>query len=119
MGFFKKEKKKNAVIVKTITQVLDKEIKEENEKIEKYQKLIPILHKFVSEYKRYFNGYAHIYGDSVQLQFKKDYHEYPDGFFALADKLGLNVEPCCDNGGWGYSINTEYHRSFNVKAKSK
>jgi len=116
MGLFKK--KKNAVIVKTFLQALNHEMKIEDDRIVNYQRLKSKLPKFLTAYQKYFNNYAHIYGDTIQLQFKKDYEDYPDGFFALADKLGLNIEPCCTSGGFGFDY-ADYYRSFNVKVKSK
>ena len=57
------------------------------------------------------------HGDTIQIKFNKDFDydtDFPDGFFALADKLGLNIEPICNSG---YS--SEHGKRFNVRAKSK
>ncbi len=42
-------------------------------------------------------------------------NKYPDGFFAFADKLGLNVEPIC---GSGYGSRND-NRQIIVRAKVK
>lgn len=123
MGLFSRKEKKNAVIVRTFTQSLNEEIKKEDTKIASYERLKPRLAEFIKEYKHYFTNDVTIYGDLVQIQFNKKFtygSQYPDGFYALADKLGLNIEPNCGGGyygglgGGGASIS-----SFNVRAKSK
>jgi len=113
MGLFRKKKK--AVIVKTVTQTLNQEIKKHNNLIGNYNRLVPRLNKFVAQYKHHLSAHAYINDDAITLHFTKDFTEYPDGFFALADKLGLNIEPICMNT---YSYGSA-EKSFIVRAKAK
>jgi len=114
------KKKKNAVIVKTFTQSLNEELKKEDTKIANYKRLKPRLVDFVSRYKQCFTSYVNIYGDQVTIHLKDNVKEYPDGFYALADKLGLNIEPICGSGYTASTYGTStYERGFVARAKSK
>jgi len=114
MGLFRK-KKKNAVIVKTITQVLNESIKEHSTLVEELERMKPRLSKFVAGYRGYLSTYRYVHSTGITLSLKKGITDYPDGFFALADKLGLNIEPNC---GSTYS-SFDRQKSFVVRAKSK
>ena len=115
MGLFRKKKK--AVIKKSFINALNEVLAKEDTKISNYLKLKPRLSKFVAVYKYKFDPYVYAHGDTIQIKFNKDFDystDYPDGFFALADKLGLNIEPICNSG---YSADNG--KRFNVRAKSK
>ena len=115
MGLFRKKKK--AVIVKTFITALNNELAKEDKKIADYQRLKLRLPKFVAVYKRHFDTYIYVHADAIRIKFNEDFDygtDFPDGFFALADKLGLNIEPICNSG---YS--SEHGKRFNVRAKSK
>lgn len=115
MGLFRKKKK--AVIVKTFINELNKVLATEDKRIADYQRLKLRLTKFVVVYKKHFDNYIYVRGNAVQIKFKEDFDygtDFPDGFFALADKLGLNIEPICNSG---YS--SEHGKRFNVRAKTK
>ena len=115
MGLFRRKKK--AVIKKTFIHALNEVLAKEDTRISNYLKLKPRLTKFVSAYKQYFGTYIYVHSDAIQIKFNKEFDygtDFPDGFFALADKLGLNIEPLCNSG---YS--SDHGKSFNVRAKSK
>jgi len=95
MGLFTRKKKKNAVVVKTITQVLNEKIKEHSIFVENLERMKPRLNKFVAEYKAYLSAYKYVHETGITLCLKKGIGSYPDGFFASADRLGLNIEPSC------------------------
>ena len=115
MGLFRKKKK--AIITKTFTHALNEVLAKEDKRIANYQRMKLRLTKFVSAYKQCFGTYIYVHTDAIQIKFNKDFDygtDFPDGFFALADKLGLNIEPICNSG---YS--SDHGKSFNVRAKSK
>lgn len=115
MGLFRKKKK--AVVVKTFTSALNEVLAKEDTRISNYLKLKPRLAKFVAIYKQHFGTYIYIHSEAIQIKFNKNFtygDDFPDGFFALADKLGLNIEPLCNSG---YS--SEHGKSFNIRAKVK
>ena len=115
MGLFRKKKK--AVIKKSFINALNEVLAKEDTKISDYLRMKPRLNKFVAVYKQYFDTYIYAHSDCVQIKFNKDFDygtDFPDGFFALADKLGLNIEPICNSG---YS--SDHGKRFNVRAKSK
>jgi len=76
--------------------------------------LKPRLNKFIAQYKKQLSTYNYIHSSGVTLHLAKGIKTYPDGFYAFADKLGLNVLPIC---GSRYSYDEE--PSFVVSAKSK
>ena len=112
MGFFRK-KKKAVVVEKTPIQKLNDEIKTHTATVDKLERLKPRLNKLVEHYKKQLDPYSRVYESGVTLSFLKEIGNYPDGFYAFADKLGLNVEPSCSR----YYSNEE--KSFVVRAKSK
>ena len=110
MGLFKKRK---ARIVETLSINLGNEIEKHDTEIANYQRMKKNIHKFINAYKEQLTRSAYIHGDSVTLHLKEDYYSvYPDGFFALADKLGLNIEPICSS-----SWSSANERSISVRAK--
>ncbi len=115
MGLFRKKKK--AVIKKTFIIALTEVLAKEDTRISNYLKLKPRLNKFVAVYKQHFDTYIYIHSEAIQIKFNKDFtygDDFPDGFFALADKLGLNIEPLCNSG---YS--SDHGKSFNIRAKTQ
>ena len=111
MGLFRK--KKAVIVEKTATQKLNEEIKTHTTVIDSIERLKPRLNKLIAHYKKQLQSHTHVYGGGVTLTFIKG-NGYPDGFYAFADKLGLNIEPIC---GSTYSYSEE--KSFVVRAKSK
>jgi len=112
MGLFRK--KKAVVVPKTAIQKLDEEIKINTNAVDSLERLKPRLSKLITHYKKQLDSDSHVYGIGVTLNFAKGFTKYPDGFYAFADKLGLNIEPRC---GSTYSYSPE--PSFTVRAKSK
>jgi len=114
MGFFRKKKAK--VVEKTATQKLNEEIKNHAIKIENLERLKPRLNKLIIHYKKQLHKSSRQYvsDNGMTLTFAKGYEGYPDGFFAFADKTGLDIEPLCASR---YSYEVE--SSFIVKAKEK
>lgn len=113
MGLFKK-KKKAVVVEKTPIQKLNEEIRINTNAVDSLERLKPRLNKLITHYKKHLDSNSHVYGIGVTLRFAKGFTKYPDGFYAFADKLGLNIEPVC---GSTYSYSPE--PSFIVRAKSK
>ena len=112
MGLFGKKKK--ATIVPTLTVNLIKVIKEHDKEVENYQRMKINIQKFVTKFKHDLGVDASINGDKLTLYLRKEYYDsYPDQFFAMADKLGLTVEPYCTSG---YSSD---ERSFIIRVKNK
>ncbi len=110
MGLFKRKAK----TVETLSINLGKELKKHDTEVENYQRMKKNIHKFISTYKSQLTTSAYIHGDSVTLHLKRDYYSaYPDGFFALAEKLGLNIEPHCSSG-----YDSSMERSISVRAKN-
>ncbi len=112
MGLFNK-KKKAKVVEKTPIQKLNEEIKINTNTVTSLERLKPRLNKFITHYKRQLHSDSHVYGTGVTLHFSKGIVTYPDGFYAFADKLGLNIEPIC-----GSTYNYSPEPSFIVRAKS-
>jgi len=112
MGLFRK--KKAVVVPKTALQNLNEEIKTHTATVDNLERLKPRINKFITHYKKQLDNSSHVYGNGITLQFAKGFTTYPDGFYAFADKLGLNIEPRC---GSTYSYSPE--PSFTVRAKSK
>lgn len=114
MGLFRRKKKK-VIKEETFSHSLNYEISKHDEQIQNYHRLKPRLSKFVSIYKKHFATSVHIHNEGITLHFTKKFAgDYSDGFFALADKLGLNIEPICNST---YSYSEE--KAFIVRAKSK
>jgi len=113
MGLFRK-KKKAVVVEKTVSQKLNDEIKNHTIKINNLERLKPRLNKFIAHYKKQLNPDSRVYDSGVTLTFVKGFKNYPDGFYAFADKLGLNIEPRCST-----TYNYGEEQSFIVRAKSK
>ena len=113
MGLFRK-KKKAVVVEKTASQNLDVEIKSHTSAVNELERLKPRLNKLITHYKKQLQKHTHVYGNGITLTFIKGVNGYPDGFYAFADKLGLNIEPI-------FTSKYNYHedKSFVVKAKSK
>jgi len=112
MGLFRR-KKKNAVIV-TLAQNLGKELDKHDKKIDIYLRTKPQLLKLIKKYKTSLTTHAHIYDGIITIHLQEEFNEkYPDGFFAYADKLGLNVEPICG------TYNDSLEKAITVRAKSK
>jgi len=114
MGLFKKKPKKAKVVEKTASQNLTEEIKNHTTTVSNLERLKPRLNKFMTHYKRQLSTSNYVHSSGVTLHFAKGIKTYPDGFYAFADKLGLNVLPIC---GSRYSYDEE--PSFVVSAKSK
>ena len=112
MGLFRK--KKAVVVSKTASQNLDIEIKIHTATVDILERLKPRVNKLITHYKKQLDSHTHVYGSGITLQFAKGFTTYPDGFYAFADKLGLNIEPRC-----GSTYSYEPEPSFVVKAKSK
>jgi len=111
MGLFKKRK---AVIVPTIDNELKKVMDKEDKKVNSYLKTKPAVKKLIAKYKQCLTNYANIYDYNIRLSLKKEFFkDYPDGFFAYADKIGLTIEPICNN------YNESMERDFIVRAKNK
>ncbi len=113
MGLFRK-KKKAVVVEKTPIQKLNEEIKINTNAIVNLERLKPRLNKLITHYKKQLDPYSHIFGIGITLTFAKGFNNYPDGFYAFADKLGLNIEPIC-----GSRFDFQPEPSFVVKAKHK
>jgi len=113
MGFFRRKKKKNAVVIKTAIQNLNEEIKKYTTTVNNLERLKPRLSKLIIHYKKQLSSYNHVYDGGVRLSFVKHFKDYPDGFFATADTLGLNIEPVCAST-YNYD-----EKTFLVRAKSK
>jgi len=114
MGLFRK-KKKAKVVEKTALQKLNEEIKINTNAVTSLERLKPRLNKLITHYKKQLApDRSHVYGIGVTLQFAKGITTYPDGFYAFADNLGLNIEPMCASR---YSYEAE--PSFVVRAKTK
>ena len=113
MGLFRK--KKNAVVVeKTATQKLNDEIKLHTSTVANLERLKPRINKFITHYKKLLDPHTLVYSGAITLSFKEGFKGYPDGFFAFADKLKLNIEPMCES-----TYNYKAEKSFVVRAKSK
>ncbi len=112
MGFFKR-KKKAVVVPKTAIQKLNEEIKLNTNAVNSLERLKPRLNKLITHYKKQLSSDSHVYGIGVTLNFSKGTTRYPDGFYAFADKLGLNIEPQCSSRDY------QPEPSFVVRAKSK
>ncbi len=111
MGLFKKKK---ASIVPTLDTELNKAIAKHDAIVDNYIRTKPALRKLVTKYKSSLTNYANIYDGRIRISLKKEFFkDYPDGFFAYADKLGLTIEPICNS----YSESME--RDLVVRAKSK
>jgi len=107
---FNKKKKKEP----TVEENLVKEIQSEDAKMHNYVATKKVISKFITKYKSSLTNYARIYDYTLRFTLKKEYSStYPNGFFAYADKLGLNIEPICNSN---YS---EATRDFIVRAKKK
>lgn len=110
----KKKPKKKAEVPKTAIQNLNAEIKSYTTTVDNLERLKPRLAKLVTHYKKQLGTYNYAHNTGVTLRFAKGIINYPDGFYAFADKLGLNVQPVCSSG---YDYDPE--PSFIVSAKSK
>ncbi len=112
------KKKKSKKAEETLAINLGIQLKNHDTEINNYQIMKARIHKFTKAYKAQLTTRAYIHGTGITLYLKKEYYtEFPDGFLAYADKLGLTVEPICNNGfGYGSSDN---ERSFVIRAKSK
>jgi len=110
-------KRKKAKIVPTLTVNLIKVIREHDEEVRNYQRMKINVQKFITKFKSELGVDAYIHGDKLTLYLRKQHRsdEYPDGFFAFADKLGLTVEPICSSV-YSYS---DKEKPFTVRAKSK
>ncbi len=107
-------RKKKAVIVPTIENELDKVIKAEDKKVDNYTRAKPAVKKLIARYKKSLIPTANLYDHVIRLTLKKEfYNDFPDGFFAYADKLGLNIEPICN------TYNSSQERDFTIRAKKK
>jgi len=113
MGLFSK-KKKAKVVEKTPSQKLTEEIKIHTTAVDSLERLKPRLNKLITHYKKQLDPYSRVYDSGITLTFMKGFKDYPDGFFAFSDKLGLNIEPLC---GSRYEVDRE--KSFIVRAKVK
>lgn len=111
MGLFKKKKQ---VPKETLHDSLAKVIKSHDREIENYIRMKATIGKLVAKYRTSLTTSAYIHGDGITL-YIKHMEGYPDGFFAFADKLGLNVEPIC---GSGYASRGE-NRQIIIRAKDK
>jgi len=116
MGLFKKKKKKAKVVEKTASQQLNEEIKTHTTTVDNLERLKPRVNKLITYYKKQLpqSSRKYVHGSGITLTFAKGFTVYPDGFFAFADKVGLNIEPLCSNR---YDYNPEL--SFVVRAKTK
>ena len=107
-------KRKEAKIVPTLTVNLIKVIREHDEEIANYRRMKINVQNFITKFKNELGVDAYISGDKLTLYLRKQHGgEYPDGFFAFADKLGLTIEPICS------TIYTDNEKPFSVRAKSK
>ncbi len=113
MGLFRR-KKKAVIVQKTASQNLDMEIRIHTSTVNNLERLKPRLNKLITHYKKQLQKHTHVYANGITLTFIKG-NGYPDGFYAFADKLGLNIEPICSNNSYSYSE----EKSFIVRAKSK
>ncbi len=107
-------KKKAVVVPKTASQNLNAEIKSHTNAVNSLERLKPRLNKLITHYKKQLQAHTHVYGSGITLTFIKGVDGYPDGFYAFADKVGLNIEPIC---GSTYAYSEE--KSFVVRAKNK
>ncbi len=114
MGLFKKKKAKKVEVPKTAIQNLNEQIKTYSATVSDLERLKPRLAKLVTHYKKQIGTYNYAHNSGVTLRFAKGIINYPDGFYAFADKLGLNVQPVCSSG---YDYDPE--PTFIVSAKSK
>lgn len=112
MGLFRK--KKAVVVEKTASQKLNEEIKIHTSTVDNLERLKPRVNKLIAHYKKQLDTHSHVYDNGITLTFIKGVNGYPDGFYAFADKLGLNVEPIC-----GSTYNYREEKSFVVRAKNK
>ena len=112
MGLFRK--KKAVVVPKTAVQKLNEEIKINTNAVTSLERLKPRLNKLITHYKKQLDTDSHVYGIGVTLHLAKGFTKFPDGFYAFADKLGLNIEPACTS-----SYNYKEEPTFTVRAKSK
>ena len=115
MGLFGKKKPKRKQV--TTSDEFIKATKERDRINKNYSIIKPQVTKLIAKYKDSLTTHASISGDIITLHLIDKYKViYPDGFFAYADKLGLNIEPSCMNSRYP-SENT--YRAFDVRAKSK
>ncbi len=114
MGLFKRKPKKAKVVEKTALQNLNQEIRTHEITATNLERLKPRLNKFITHYKKQLSGYNYVHSSGVTMHFAKGIKNYPDGFYAFADKLGLNIEPQCSSR-YGYTDEP----SFIVSAKNK
>ena len=114
MGLFKKKKAKKVEVPKTAIQNLNEQIKTYSATVSDLERLKPRLAKLVTHYKKQLGTYNYAHNTGVTMRFTKGIINYPDGFYAFADKLGLNVQPVCSSG---YDYDPE--PTFIVSAKSK
>lgn len=112
--FGRKKKKKAVIVEKTPIQNLTEEIRKNTSAVESLERLKPRLNKLITHYKKQLSSSSHVYGIGITLRFSKGMTTYPDGFYAFADELGLNIEPLCSSR---YSFEAE--PSFVVRAKYK
>ena len=107
-------KKKAVIVERTAIQNLTEEIRVNTSAVKSLERLKPRLNKLITHYKKQLDSSSHVYGIGITLHFSKGIINYPDGFYAFADKLGLNIEPLCSSR---YSFEAE--PSFVVRAKYK
>ncbi len=113
MGLFGKKKSKRKQV--TTSDEFIKATKERDLINKNYVTIKPQVTKLIAKYKDALTTHASISGDVITLHLIEKYNEiYPDGFFAFADKLGLNIEPTCMSGRYP----SEY-RAFDVRVKGK
>lgn len=111
MGLFSKKKKVPITVESSLKKCLDIEDK----RVDNYLKTKPAVQKLIAKYKTSLTPFANIYNYEIRLTLKEEFYtKYPDGFFAFADKLGLNIEPICHGG---YSSGKE--RDFTVRVKGQ
>ncbi len=109
-----KKKAKKVEIPKTALQNLNTEIKLYTNTVANLERLKPRLNKLITHYKKQLGSYNYVHSGGITLNFAKGITNYPDGFYAFADKLGLNIEPQCSSN---YNYSPE--PTFVVSAKSK
>ena len=115
MGLFGKKKPKRKQV--TTSDEFTKATKERDLINKNYATIKPQVIKLIAKYKDALTTHASISGDVITLHLIDKYLEiYPDGFFAFADKLGLNIEPTCMNGRYASQYT---YRAFDVRAKNK
>ncbi len=82
-----------------------------------YTTMKPQVTKLITKYKDALTTHVDISGSIITLHLIEKYKTiFPDGFFAFADKLGLNIEPTCMSDRYSGSYN---YRAFDVRVKSK